>query len=121
MRSILKELGIDENNLPTTTFNILKENHNLRPADIKGEYDFPVGNIIITNTNNFNYNILDNSFENSAAITSITLPAGLQEIGIEAFRNCVHLTSITLPQKLKSIGRSAFNSCDRLKAIELHI
>ena len=42
---------------------------------------------------------------------SISLPAGLREIGGYAFQNCEQLRSVTLGSGVKSIGECAFSSC----------
>lgn len=77
-------------------------------------------------------------------LTSITLPATIEEIGMGAFRgctqlssvdlsactkltqlsanafyNCTSLASVTLPENLTSIGNYAFQSCRNLKTIYL--
>lgn len=89
-------------------------------------------------------------FENNAfvfgskadTLTSITLPATIEEIGMKAFEGCANLSSIdlspctkltqlgtdafykctnlasvTLPENLTSIGNNAFHRCNNLKTI----
>lgn len=79
----------------------------------------------------------------NSAITSITLPSGLESIGSSAFENCSNLTdvygldensvmselpsyifrnctklrNISLPYNLRIIGHHAFNSCSSLQSI----
>ena len=47
-------------------------------------------------------------------LVSITLPATLETIGMNAFSDCRHLKSITLPESLVSIGEGAFKLCTTL-------
>ena len=49
-----------------------------------------------------------------AEITSISLPEGLQEIGIYSFAMCNQLTEIRIPSTVKSIGEHAFCCCEQL-------
>ncbi len=45
-------------------------------------------------------------------IVSITLPAGLENIGEGAFKDCRALASITIPYGVTAIGKNAFAGCD---------
>lgn len=56
-------------------------------------------------------NIGRNAFAKTR-IVSITLPAGLEEIGDEAFKDCRSLASITIPYGTTTIGKSAFEGCE---------
>ncbi len=49
-------------------------------------------------------------------LTSVNLPEGLEEIGIEAF-SCQPLVSVTLPESLKVLGERAFGNNDNLVRI----
>ena len=51
----------------------------------------------------------DKSSENSVALTSVTIPDSVVEIGNQAFLGCTSLTSVTLPKNLESIGMEAFS------------
>ena len=55
----------------------------------------------------------------NTAITEITLPEGMIEIGINAFYNCDELTQVTLPSTLITIDNYAFQDCDALTKITL--
>ena len=46
--------------------------------------------------------------EGKVALTSVSIPETVVEIGNQAFYGCKSLTSITLPSKLQSIGSEAF-------------
>ncbi len=52
--------------------------------------------------------IKDACFENNVSLTSVKLPAGLENLGKNAFCNCSSLTSVELPRHLKTIGQNAF-------------
>jgi hypothetical protein len=51
--------------------------------------------------------IAANSFKNSA-ITSISIPRGIKEIGANAFAYCSALTEITIPNTVTTVGEQAF-------------
>ena len=61
----------------------------------------------------------DGAFSGCAALRSVTLPEGLQNIGERAFSYCDALQSVTLPERLKNIGEKAFHECP-LKDITCH-
>ena len=48
---------------------------------------------------------------------NITLPLTLEKIGDAAFMSCSELTGITIPENVTSIGTSVFNYCNSLVAI----
>ena len=61
----------------------------------------------------------DYAFEDCSGLTSLTLPAGITEIGYSAFFYCYGLTSLTLPAGITEIGSSAFQYCIRLTSLTL--
>lgn len=86
----------------------------------------------------------DFAFANQTRLREVTLPSGLNHIGLAAFQNCANLVSIQIPEnvteiegyafsgnvrlstvaflgnsKLQNIGDFAFESCGRLERIEL--
>lgn len=85
---------------------------------------------------------IDNAaFKNCYALTSVSLPIGIEYIGDDAFRNCTTITQITLPEYLTKIGYysfgntglkevkipavaeidgMAFKGCKDLKSVTLH-
>ena len=59
------------------------------------------------------------AFYGCSGLTSLTLPAGITEIGDEAFEYCSGLTSLTLPDGITEIGSSAFFGCSGLTSLTL--
>lgn len=57
----------------------------------------------------------DYAFYGSTALTSVTLPATIKEIGEDLFTNCSNLTAVTLNEGLTKIGKRAFADCRSLK------
>lgn len=53
----------------------------------------------------------NSAFKDQSAITKITLPDGITEIGDYAFAGCSSLTAITLPYRLTHLGDYAFKGC----------
>lgn len=58
------------------------------------------------------------AFESCYAMTSITLPAGLETIGNYAFSGCSELLSINIPASVTTIGKSAF-SCSKMTSFNV--
>lgn len=52
------------------------------------------------------------AFERCESLTNINIPSGVKSIGGSAFSFCVGLKSVIIPQSVTSIGRSAFNYCN---------
>ena len=63
--------------------------------------------------------IRQGAFSGCSNLTSITLPAGITEIGTSAFSGCSNLTSITIPASVKEIGAFAFSGCTKLEEVYL--
>ena len=59
------------------------------------------------------------AFKGCSGLTSLTLPAGITEIGDEAFEYCSGLTSLTLPDGITEIGSSAFFGCSGLTSLTI--
>ena len=59
------------------------------------------------------------AFKDCRGLTSLTLPAGITEIGNRAFWYCSGLTSLTLPAGITEIGESAFSDCWGLTSLTL--
>ncbi len=58
-------------------------------------------------------------YEYSKAITAVSLPAGLTNIGMCAFYDCGALESVTIPDSVTSIGESAFLDCSALTSVTI--
>ena len=59
------------------------------------------------------------AFKDCRGLTSLTLPAGITEIGYCAFSGCSGLTSLTLPAGITKIGTWAFRGCSGLTSLNL--
>ena len=69
-----------------------------------------------------NYNTTSyrgNLFAGCQALTSITLPEGMEKIPTYAFVNATYVQSIQLPDSLKDLGSSAFENCKALKSLAI--
>ena len=60
----------------------------------------------------------DNAFS-STGIKSITLPNGLERIGMSAFENCYSLKRISIPNSVTTINNYAFRNCVALEEINI--
>ncbi len=56
------------------------------------------------------------TFQSCSNLTSVTLPAGLTDIGYRAFYQCTSLESLTIPSTVTSIGQEAFKGCTSLES-----
>ena len=63
--------------------------------------------------------IADQALYYCTAMTSVTIPEGIQTIGAWAFAGCTGLSEIVLPDSVVSIGEGAFHGCDTLTKITL--
>lgn len=53
------------------------------------------------------------------AITSVTIPNSVTNIGANAFSSCIDLKSATLGNSVETIGNSAFNGCKNLETVNM--
>ena len=60
----------------------------------------------------------NNAFQLCSGLTGITIPSGVEKIGVMAFR-ASGLTSITIPGTVTSIGDDAFSDCSNLKSVTI--
>ena len=58
-------------------------------------------------------------FADCTGLKKVTLPDGIETIGMEAFRNCVNLSELNLPDSVVSIGERAFFGCRSLPPLTL--
>jgi hypothetical protein len=63
--------------------------------------------------------IEDMLFRGCSSLTHVSLPSGVESIGEESFGNCIVLGNFTFPASLTSIGNSAFETCDGLTDVRL--
>lgn len=56
-------------------------------------------------------------FEGCTSLRSVSLPAGLTEIGKNMFNGCTSLESVYIPDSVETIGESAFAECSSLVGI----
>ena len=61
----------------------------------------------------------DRAFLGKEAMTSVTLPRTLREIGSNAFLGCRGLTRLILPDGVDWLGPGAFEGCERLSEVKL--
>lgn len=54
--------------------------------------------------------IREEAFKGDEAITSLTLPNSLIEIGEQAFKNCTKIGAISIPKSVRTIGGQAFEN-----------
>ena len=59
------------------------------------------------------------AFRGCTALTSITIPDSVTNIGKHAFSECTSLTSITIPDSVTNIGNHAFSGCTALTSITI--
>ncbi|MBP5366119.1 MAG: leucine-rich repeat domain-containing protein [Bacteroidales bacterium] len=60
------------------------------------------------------------AFENNSSLTSVTIPASVKEIGMDAFRMCVNLTTVNIPATgVTTIRTGAFAVCSSLESIDI--
>jgi hypothetical protein len=60
----------------------------------------------------------DEAFRNCTALTFVSLPEGLERIGVMSFMKC-NFESFEIPATVVSIGASAFGMCSTLKQITI--
>lgn len=60
---------------------------------------------------------IPNSLFEGSAITQITIPDTIREIGDKSFLQCENLTTIKLPSNLQSLGKMAFGHCKKLESV----
>lgn len=61
--------------------------------------------------------IPESCFAGCTAITTVTLPDGLREIGANAFSGCSALRGLKLPEGTQAIEQRAFEYCNALEAV----
>ncbi|MBF1612639.1 MAG: leucine-rich repeat domain-containing protein, partial [Prevotella sp.] len=59
------------------------------------------------------------AFSYCRALTSVTIPNSVTEIGGGAFVGCSSLTSVTIPNSVTTIGEEAFTNCSSLTSVNI--
>ena len=59
----------------------------------------------------------DGAFNNCTALSEVVIPASVTSIGREAFRDCQALSEVVIPASVTSIGWDAFRDCQALSSI----
>ena len=57
---------------------------------------------------------------NGNTFTKLTLPEGLEKIGMGAFSSCNRITTVTIPESVKMIGMDAFRYCERMTHVDFN-
>ncbi len=106
-------LDIDERN---TEF-LLEDGilYNSSRTEIVAILSLPEGEVVISDTIE---SVPAGAFAGSA-ITKITLPASVTEIGANMFANCVNLKEVVLNGQITSIGANAFENCTALESFKV--
>ena len=60
-----------------------------------------------------------NAFYYCTSVTSVTVPSGIQTVGVGAFYCCASLSFVTMHEGVKKIDTYAFDGCSRLVAVAL--
>lgn len=108
---------------PNTQFIVNVGNTNVNKFVVPASVEKIVEEVFINNSNLTTVefeagsnlkSIGDNAFANTA-ISSITLPEGLEHIGTECFRK-TKLVNVSIPSSVKHIGDRVFQACDLLES-----
>lgn len=59
------------------------------------------------------------AFNNCTGLTSVSIPATVNEIGDHSFEGCSALSSITIPDAVTAIGPSAFKDCSSITQVTI--
>ena len=65
--------------------------------------------------------IKSNAFQGCSSLTNITIPAGVETVGVEAFYGCSALKTVVFEEnsKLTAIPASMFRACSALKSVNI--
>lgn len=63
--------------------------------------------------------IQEQAFAKCKTISSVTIPEGVEEIGVSAFSYCSNLTYVSIPSTVKTMGYAAFYTCENLVKVEI--
>lgn len=77
---------------------------------------------VITSEKGIDYDVVaigPSAFRNCTGLTSVTIPATIEEIGDHAFYGCSSITTIKVPALVETIGAYAFAGCTKLTSVTL--
>jgi hypothetical protein len=75
--------------------------------------------VIPASTNNLPVTAIGDLAFAEADVASVSIPAGVTNIGTDVFRHCASLTNVTFQSGVRSISGSAFMGCSSLQQIAL--
>lgn len=116
---------VDDASQPVTLFN---DNGAFTGMEVDGNevplsstYTFPAtGEHVVKYSLNDNSAIGSGTFTDVTALTGVTFPPTVENIGLEAFKGCTGLTSITLPSgSMRTLGTSSFEDCTSLSSVTI--
>lgn len=116
---------VDDASQPVTLFN---DNGAFTGMEVDGNevplsdtYTFPAtGEHVVKYSLNDNSAIGSGTFTDVTALTGVTFPPTVENIGLEAFKGCTGLTSITLPSgAMRTLGTSSFEDCTSLSSVTI--
>jgi hypothetical protein len=64
-------------------------------------------------------NMGNDAFDSCSGLTSVTIADGVTSIGEQAFWDCYNLTSVTIPGSVTNIGNNAFTFCSGLTNVTM--
>ena len=62
---------------------------------------------------------MNKEYYDCTSLSSVSLPSGVNSIGVSAFEGCSSLVSITIPESITKIGGFAFCGCNALTSITI--
>ncbi len=110
--NILDGTILDKFNTTTIFGHIFSKEDNFDQKDV---IPSKLANLTITG----DYDIVDRAFINCSDLKTISIPATVKKIGVEAFRNCSKIKTFDVPTSLEYIGASGFEGCTALTAFDL--
>lgn len=113
--SLFRSVSVDVNTIMQAGIKSAKKLKLTGAEEVLGRYSFtPISDIEEIDLSSSSIKtIKDQAFAN-LAVTKITLPTTLENIGTESFYNCDKLTSLIIPANVLKIDSNAFKNCPLL-------